>query len=270
MNLFPDLCGMPLYLASINSGSNGNCYYIGNERDAVLVDAGISCRETERRMAKLGFSPGKVRAIFISHEHSDHTAGMEVLSRKHDIPVYITPETLNKSRINLAGHLTRTFSANETVEIESMAVLPFPKQHDGVDSHSFTITSDGITAGVFTDIGMACEHVIRHLAVCHAAFLEANYDEYMLEHGRYPLFLKRRIRGGKGHLSNKQSLELFTRHCSPFLRLLILSHLSEHNNRPEIVQNLFAPHANGIRIAVASRYRETGVFCIKSDNQTDI
>ena len=211
-----------------------------------------------------------VKAIFVSHEHSDHIAGMEVLSRKHGIPVYITPDTLNKSRINLASHLTRTFSANVKVEIDSLEVFPFPKQHDGVDSHSFTITSDGITAGVFTDIGMVCEHVIRHLAFCHAAFLEANYDEYMLEHGRYPLFLKRRIRGGKGHLSNKQSLELFTNHRSSFLELLILSHLSEHNNRPEIVQNLFAPHANGTKIAIASRYKETGVFCIMSDNQTDM
>jgi phosphoribosyl 1,2-cyclic phosphodiesterase len=116
--------------------------------------------------------------------------------------------------------------------------------------------------GVFTDIGAACEHVISHFSKCHAAFLEANYDETMLEEGRYPYFLKRRIRGENGHLSNLQSLEIFTRYRAPYLDLLVLSHLSEHNNHPQIVQDLFTAHANGTRIAVASRYKESEVFSV--------
>lgn len=254
---------MSLYLSSLNSGSNGNCYYVSNEHDAVLIDAGISCRETERRMKRLDLSINKVRAIFISHEHTDHTRGVEVLSRKHRIPVYITPATRKNSRLWLDAKLVRTFTAHERLQIGSMIVTPFTKQHDGIDPHSFTVTGNGITAGVFTDIGFACENVIHHIGRCHAAFLEANYDVTMLEKGRYPLFLKRRIRGGEGHLSNLQALEIFNTHRAPFLKLLVLSHLSAQNNRPEIVRNLFAPHANGTRIEIASRYKESEVFCIR-------
>jgi phosphoribosyl 1,2-cyclic phosphodiesterase len=122
------------------------------------------------------------------------------------------------------------------------------------------VTAHGITAGVFTDIGTACTHVTKHLRKCHAVFLEANYDETMLENGRYPRYLKRRIRGAEGHLSNNQALDLFANHRSPHLELLVLSHLSAENNRPELVHDLFTRHANGVRIVVASRERETEVF----------
>ncbi len=253
---------MSLYLASLNSGSNGNCYYVGNSHDAVLIDAGISCRETERRMARLGLSMGNVHAIFISHEHSDHTRGVKVLSRKYGIPVYMTALTHLNSRLRPGPSLLRTFTAHEPVHIGGLTVHPFPKRHDGSDPHSFSVACNDITVGVFTDIGMACEEVIQHFSRCHAAFLEANYDETMLQQGSYPAYLKQRIRGGQGHLSNSQALEIFTCHRSPFLKLLILSHLSAHNNHPQIVSGLFAPHANGTHITIASRYRESEVYCI--------
>jgi phosphoribosyl 1,2-cyclic phosphodiesterase len=120
--------------------------------------------------------------------------------------------------------------------------------------------------GVFTDIGAPCEHLIRQFGECHAAFLEANYDEQMLEQGRYPYYLKNRVRGGKGHLSNKQALELFTTHRSPFMSHLVLSHLSENNNCPKLVRELFTQHANGTEIVVASRYEETAVYHIYNSN----
>jgi len=252
-----------LCLASLNSGSNGNCYYVGNDDDAVLIDAGISCRETERRMKRLGLSLAKVRAILISHEHTDHTIGMEVLSRKHRIPVYITPGTDLNSRIRPDQRLVQPFSASEELHFGSLIVKAFPKQHDAADPHSFTVTGNGITVGVFTDIGSVCEQLIHHFGQCHAAFLEANYDETMLEEGRYPYFLKKRIRGGKGHLSNMQALELFNSYRAPFLDLLVLSHLSQQNNHPQIVQDLFGPHTNGTRVAIASRYGESEVFSVQ-------
>ncbi len=253
---------MNLYLSSLNSGSNGNCYYIGNDHDAVLIDGGISCHETERRMARLGLSISKVRAIFISHEHTDHIRGVEVLSWKHRIPVYITCLTQRNSRLSLDPQLVQTFAAHEPVQIGGLTVNSFPKRHDGIDPHSFTITFNGITAGVFTDIGTPCEQLIHHVSQCHAAFLEANYDETMLEEGNYPIYLKRRIRGDKGHLSNLQALEIFKNHRSAFMKLLVLSHLSAQNNHPQVVHDLFAMHANGTRIAIASRYEESEVFCI--------
>jgi phosphoribosyl 1,2-cyclic phosphodiesterase len=256
-----------LCLSSLNSGSNGNCYYVGNDHDAVLIDAGISCRETERRMARLGLSLARVRAILISHEHTDHTKGVEVLSRKHRIPVYITPRTHLHSRIQINPHLIQPFSAGEELHFGSLSVKAFQKQHDAADPHSFTVTGNGITVGVFTDIGSSCEQLIHHFGQCHAAFLEANYDETMLEEGRYPYFLKNRIRGGKGHLSNLQALELFNRCRAPFLELLVLSHLSQQNNHPQIVTDVFVPHANGTRIAIASRYVESEVFSVHCENQ---
>lgn len=254
---------MPLYLASINSGSNGNCYYVGNGEEAVLVDAGISCRETERRMARMGLDIATVKAIFISHEHTDHTRGVPVLSRKHGIPVYITSETHRNSRLWLDPKLLRTFSAGKPVQVGSLQVDPFPKWHDAAEPHSFTISADGLTAGVFTDIGISCEHVAAHLGRCHVAFLEANYDEAMLENGRYPRYLKRRIQGAEGHLSNDQALDLFLTHRPPWMQLLVLSHLSAENNHPELVKELFERNAKRVRIAVASRYEESEVFVLE-------
>ncbi len=254
---------MSLYFASLNSGSNGNCYYIGNEHEAVLVDAGISCRETERRMIRMGLSIKKIKAIFITHEHTDHTRGAEVLSRKYRIPVYITEATYRGSRLNLEPQLMVGFSASEVVRIGCLQVFPFPKFHDASEPHSFTVSGNDITVGVFTDIGTVCEHLAHHLGQCHAAFLEANYDEEMLETGHYPIYLKRRIRSMEGHLSNDQALDLFTTHRRPGMQFLVLSHLSAENNDPRLVHELFSRHANGTRIAIASRYEESEVFCIR-------
>src|SRR5690606_28367188 len=114
-----------------------------------------------------------------------------------------------------------------------------PKFHDASEPHSFIVSCNEVTVGVFTDIGTPCENLVRYFRQCHAAFLEANYDEEMLEKGRYPYFLKERIRGGKGHLSNKQTLELFTS-CKPsYMSHLFLSHLSRDNNSPDLVLDLF-------------------------------
>ncbi len=260
---------MSLYIASINSGSNGNCYYVGNDSEAILVDAGISCRETEKRMNKLGLSMQKVKALFISHEHSDHISGVAVLSRKYRLPVYITPATLTSSRLELEHDLVNTFKAYEAVEIGKLAITAFPKFHDAAHAHSFVVRSKDITIGVFTDIGIACDHLKSQFAQCHAAFLEANYDEVMLENGRYPYHLKRRISGGLGHLSNKQALELFISHRPPYMSHLLLSHLSRDNNKPELVQELFNQHANGTEIVVASRYQESAVYFVDGLKQNE-
>ena len=151
-------------------------------------------------MQRLGLSIEKVRAIFISHEHTDHTRGVEVLSRKHRINVYITAATHRSSRLMLSPELYMNFTAGNDLYIGDLRVIPFPKNHDASEPHSFIVSSGRLTAGVFTDIGSDCEHVSHHFSQCDAAFLEANYDERMLENGRYPHHLKRRIRGLNGHL----------------------------------------------------------------------
>jgi len=253
---------MSLFIASLNSGSNGNCYYVGNEHEAVLVDAGISCRETEKRMLRLGLNIRRVKAIFVSHEHSDHISGIPVLAKKYQLPVYITQPTLISGKLALEDHLVIPFAAFETVAIGELHISAFPKQHDASDPYSFVITCRDIHVGVFTDIGIACENVISHFSRCHAAFLEANYDDEMLDKGGYPYHLKRRIRGGHGHLSNKQAVELFTRYKPAHMSHLFLSHLSKNNNDPDLVQQLFDECANGTNIIVASRYHESAVYHI--------
>ncbi len=253
---------MSLFIASLNSGSNGNCYYAGNANEAVLIDAGISCRETEKRMKRLGLLMQNVKAIFVSHEHTDHIAGIPVLSKKYSIPVYITSATLKSCGLKIEKHLTASFNAHRPVTIGGLSITAFPKFHDAGDPHSFIVSANAVTVGIFTDIGIACEQMIGHFKHCHAAFLEANYDEEMLATGNYPAHLKKRISSGQGHLSNAAALELFTAHRPSFMSHLILSHLSQNNNNPQLVQQLFNRCAGNTEIIVASRYNETGVFQI--------
>ncbi len=253
---------MSLHITSLNSGSNGNCYYLANEEDAILVDVGLNCRETEKRLARLGLSMNKVRAIFISHEHSDHISGLPVIARKYQLPVYITPGTLAGGRLALPEDLVRSFRAHEYIQIGELLITAFPKFHDASEPHSFIVSCRDVTVGVFTDIGSPCENLIRYFKQCHAAFLEANYDDDMLDKGRYPYFLKNRIRGGHGHLSNRQAFELFKTHKQPHMSHLLLSHLSKDNNSPDLVRELFKNGAGGTEIVVASRDRETDIYYI--------
>ncbi len=261
---------MSLFITSLNSGSNGNCYYIGNNTEAVLVDAGISCREIEKRMKRLGLQIEKVKAVFVSHEHSDHIKGLPVLIKKYQLPVYITSETRLHGRLQFGEELTKTFMAHEPVSIGDLSVTAFPKFHDASDPYSFTISGNKTCVGVFTDIGVPCNHLKNYFQQCHAAFLEANYDEEMLEKGGYPLYLKNRIRGGKGHLSNRQALELFVAHKPSFMSHLLLSHLSKNNNCPNLVHQIFSEQAGDVKIVVASRHEETELFHISSEQKNEI
>jgi phosphoribosyl 1,2-cyclic phosphodiesterase len=204
----------------------------------------------------------KVKAIFVSHEHTDHIKGIPVIAKKYKLPVYITDATLRGGGLILNAEQVAPFRAYEPVHIGSLAVTAFPKHHDASEPHSFIVSNGLVNIGVFTDIGVPCEHVIQHFQLCHAAFLETNYDEQLLEKGRYPWYLKNRIRGGKGHLSNSQALQLFKMHRPPFMSHLLLSHLSAENNHPDLVHALFTEHAAGVNVVIAGRSAETAVYVI--------
>ena len=256
------VCKMSLFVTALNSGSNGNCYYVGNEHEAILVDAGISCREIERRMDRLGLSLHQVKGIFISHEHSDHIKGLCRLSDKYQLPVHISRATLMATGYTLPPERVSLFQAGAAIPIGGLSVIPFMKKHDAADPYSFVISGNGVNIGVFTDIGYACERVIDHFQQCHAVFLETNYDEEMLKNGRYPYFLKARISSNHGHLSNQQALNLFLSHRHERLSHLFPSHLSRDNNKPELVAQLFAEHAGNTEIILTSREQETAVYQI--------
>ncbi|MGY4385547.1 phosphoribosyl 1,2-cyclic phosphodiesterase [Pedobacter sp. UYP24] len=251
-----------LHIASLNSGSNGNCYYVGNNEEAILVDAGLSCRETERRMQRIGLSIQKVKAIFISHEHTDHIKGLCNLASKYNLPVYLTTGTHISCKFNLRQDLIKYIGANNPVHIGNLEVIGFPKLHDAAEPFSFIVSCGATRVGVFTDLGIVCEQLAFYFKQCNAAFLEANYDDELLSKSAYPYFLKRRITGGKGHLSNKQALDLFISHKPAYMSHLLLSHLSKDNNCPELAKNLFMQHAGNTEIIVASRYQETEVYTI--------
>ena len=251
---------MSLFITSLNSGSNGNCYYVGNENEAVLVDVGITCLEIEKRLANLRLPMQRVKAIFISHEHIDHIRGVVVLARKYKLPVYSTPDTIKHTGLRPGKDFLNSLKAKEPVVVGGLVVTPFMKPHDAIDPVSFIIEHNGIIAGVMTDIGNVNKSVIHYFKQCHACFLESNYDDKMLEEGTYPIRLKNRIRGGNGHLSNLQALELFMNHRPAFMSHLFLSHLSKNNNHPDLVFDLFSKYAVNTNIIIASRDEETAVY----------
>lgn len=261
---------MSLFICSLNSGSNANCYYVGNEQEAILIDAGLSCRETEKRMLGKKLPIDSVKAIFISHEHADHVTGLAGLSKKYQLPVYITDKTFQNCSVPVDPLLIRNFQHAKTVTIGNLSVIPFRKKHDAADPHSFIIRQNTTTVGVITDIGYACKQVIHYFQQCEAVFLESNYCDNLLEKGNYPYHLKKRIKGDDGHLSNLQALELFQLYKGADLQVLILSHLSKNNNKPELVEAAFKPHAGKTKIIVASRYEASDVFKIEGALQKTI
>ncbi|RDC57872.1 MBL fold metallo-hydrolase [Pedobacter chinensis] len=258
---------MALYFTSINSGSNGNCYYVGNDDEAILVDVGLTCKEVEFRINRLGLSLQKIKAIFISHEHSDHIKGLSVFAKKHKLPVYISTPTLKSSKLLLNENNTFSISHLQKFQIGNLNISAFSKFHDAADPYSFTIECDSVRVGVFTDIGSVCDRLINEFKTCHAAFLEANYCPEMLANGSYPYFLKRRITSGHGHLSNAQALELFRNHKPAYMSHLLLSHLSKDNNDPDLVERIFKSVAGKTFVKVASRYEETEVFYIGKNEE---
>jgi phosphoribosyl 1,2-cyclic phosphodiesterase len=261
---------MSVYFSSINSGSNGNCYYVGTQNEAILVDVGISCRELEKRLARLNLNLSIIKAIFISHEHTDHIKGLNVLCKKHNIKVYITKPTLHNSNLKLADNLINHFYDDTPIVIGDFTIKPFRKNHDAADPFSFTISIKQHNIGIFTDIGSVCNNLINHFKNCNVVFLEANYDTDMLENGNYPIFLKNRIRNGYGHLSNNEALALFQNYKHEKLSHLILCHLSLQNNKPDLVSTLFSNHAKSTKIIVASRHEETELFCLQKNSTAEL
>ncbi|HVZ56285.1 MAG TPA: MBL fold metallo-hydrolase, partial [Chitinophagaceae bacterium] len=153
---------MSLFISSLNSGSNGNCYYIGNGREAVLIDAGISCREIENRLERLQVPVEQVKALFVSHEHADHIKGVERFSSRHQVPVYVTPATRREARLKLDKHRSFSFRAHDPVTVGGLQITAFPKQHDAVDPYRFVVSDGHTRVGVFTDIGTVCDTLVEY------------------------------------------------------------------------------------------------------------
>ena len=240
-------------LCALASGSNGNCYYVGNETDAILVDAGVSAKKILMRIHDAGLDASKIRGIFVSHEHTDHVSGVRVLSKKLGIPAWFSQGTYNALRETEQPELFNIFIPGKTVKVGTLTIHSFLKNHDAAEPCSFRIEHDDWHIGVFTDIGEACDQLKHHLRKCHALFLETNYDEKMLWEGSYPYILKRRVASSHGHLSNDQAFELIRDHAGPELVHVFLSHLSGENNRPELAEARFESLTDRFNVKLTSR-----------------
>ena len=247
-------------ICALASGSNGNCYYIGNRHDAVLVDAGISTKQLMQRFTDTGLNPGKVKAIFISHEHADHTRGMQVLSRRLGVNVYMTSRTYYALPRVLRPEYVRFFTPGEVVETCSFSVHTFLKNHDAAEPCSFRIEHSGKSVGVFTDLGEPCQNVKTAVQKCQALFMESNYDEDMLSNGPYPVYLKKRVASALGHLSNKQAVELIHQYSHPSLECVFLSHISKENNTPVLAKAEFGKLRSEINVKLTSRTEAGEVY----------
>lgn len=249
-----------LEICAIASGSNGNCYYIGNENSAILVDAGISGKQIIARMVEVGLNPQKVKAVFITHEHGDHMRGARGINKKLEVPIYLTVKTYNGAYKNTRPNSPRYFTPDDRIRVDDFTIYPVLKNHDAAEPCSFRIEYEDKNIGVFTDIGEACDNVKNQLELCHALFLESNYDEKMLWEGHYPYFLKQRVASELGHLSNDQTFELLDQHTNGNLECVFLSHISKDNNTPEKAKETMLALSDRFEIKIASRYEASEVY----------
>lgn len=254
-----------LAVCTLASGSKGNATYISDGQTSILVDAGLSGVEIERRLSARGLAPESLDAIIVSHEHADHIKGAGILSRRYNLPVYISQKTAQASPQLGRLHEIRSFECGRTFNIHRLSVRPFSISHDAEDPAGFTVGQNGVTIGIATDLGVATAMVKEHLKRCALLILEANHDPKMLETGPYPWPLKQRIKSRSGHLSNQDSKELLDHLQHEHLQYVILAHLSENNNTPqkafdEVVKAL--THCNA-RLSVADQYTSGPVIYLK-------
>lgn len=226
-------------LCSIASGSSGNCIYVSNKDTHLLVDAGISKKKIVEGLDSIGVRPENIEGILVTHEHLDHIKGLGIMARAYKIPIYGTYETLkavheHKSTGEIDQSLYRPIKADEPFCINSLTVKPFATSHDAADPVCYTFYSDDKKVAVATDLGEYDDYIISNLKDSDVILLEANYDKNMLQVGPYPYYLKQRIIGSKGHLSNVHTGQLLRSIISDRLKYIFLGHLSKENNFPEL------------------------------------
>ena len=248
------------------SGSKGNSIFISDGSTAILVDAGLSGIEIERRLRYRGLCPENLDAVLVSHEHTDHIQSVGVLSRRFGLPVYISKKTEGASASRLKNVRDFiNFEIGTTFQINTLTIHPFSTTHDAEDSAGFTIKQNGAKIGIATDLGIATSMVKEHLKECNLLILEANHDSTMLMEGPYPWPLKQRIKGRTGHLSNEESKILLREVWHDQLEYVILAHLSEKNNTPQKVFNeVGQPFVNcNAQISVATQHQCGALFHLK-------
>ncbi len=258
----PETSACTLTVCVLASGSKGNAIFVSDGATALLVDAGLSAREIGRRLDSRGLTAAALSAILVTHEHGDHVHGVERLCRRYRLPVYLTPGTLRAAAPLRELAEIHPFDCGRPFQVGTLTVHPFSISHDAQDPAGFTIGSHGSRIGIATDLGHVTAVVREHLRGCRLLVLEANHDPDMLMGGPYPWYLKQRIRGRTGHLSNSESGELLAEIAHPGLEQVILAHLSATNNTPEkaLAAAGQALAGTGIRLAAAGQHQCTSLM----------
>lgn len=251
---------MPLLCRVIASGSKGNAVLVCSPTTSILVDAGLSAKELVRRLDQAPASARQLNAVVLSHEHQDHVRGAGVLSRRFDLPVFLTRGTLDylPSQTGLLPNL-QIIQPGASFQIGDLRIHPFATSHDAHESVGFTIEHGGFKLGICTDLGVATQLVRARLQLCHGLILEANHDIEMLLNGPYPWELKQRIRSRHGHLSNVDTLELLRAVHHEHLQTVVFAHLSETNNHPDRVRTIQeelqnSPEWEGVRFEIGKQH----------------
>ena len=224
-----------MQFASLGSGSKGNSTLIRVDNTLVMVDCGFSVRETVRRMARLCVDPSQLDAILVTHEHSDHSSGVAALSRKFQIPVYLTHGTSSTGRCDDTFKQC-LFDCEDDFRIGSLSVKAVAVPHDAMEPCQYRLSGGGRTLGILTDLGSITPHVIANFRTCHGLLLEFNHDLPLLMEGPYPPHLKERVGGDWGHLNNQQAVDLLAEINHAEMRYLVVAHISEKNNSRQLAE----------------------------------
>ena len=227
--------------ASLGSGSKGNSTVVESDTACVMVDCGFGLRNACTRLERIGKSPEDLTAIIVTHEHSDHWKGIGALSAKYNIPVYLSAGSLKAKEIQSGEALFNCIDSHKDFYVGDVCIKPVPVPHDAREPIQYILSNGKVQLGILTDLGHFTPHVVSSYSKCDALLLECNYDEDMLLDGPYPRFLKDRVSGMYGHLSNRQAADLLLALDSSRLKTLVIGHISAKNNDVSLIKAAIEP-----------------------------
>ena len=226
---------------SLGSGSKGNSTVVESDTACVMVDCGFGLRNACTRLERIGKSPEDLTAIIVTHEHSDHWKGIGALSAKYNIPVYLSAGSLKAKEIQSGEALFNCIDSHKDFYVGDICIKPVPVPHDAREPIQYILSNGKVQLGILTDLGHFTPHVVSSYSKCDALLLECNYDDDMLLDGPYPRFLKDRVSGMFGHLSNRQAADLLLALDLSRLKTLVIGHISAKNNDVSLIKAAIEP-----------------------------
>jgi phosphoribosyl 1,2-cyclic phosphodiesterase len=261
---------MRLNFCSLSSGSSGNCYYLGNEVHGILIDAGISATSIRKFLKDKDISMQSVMGVLITHNHIDHVKGLELLTRKNNLPAFTTQKIWNSIlpyQKKISADCIHKIGLQEKFHLAGFDIEAFPVCHDALETIGFHICYGDNKITIVTDLGHICQTASRYIKAANVLVIESNYDEEMLDNGRYPHFLKARIKSDHGHLANHQTADFLAENFNEDINYIFLAHLSKNNNTPELALSAIKNTFKKKGIKLNSRQ---GISVLNRTNPTDM